>query len=237
MRTIKLALAGAVVFAAGTAQAQIPVTDVANITQNMANHVEDVAKFVQQIEQLKAQVEQQKQQFAALTGSRNLGQIFDNPNLRSYLPNDWQKVYDSVKSGGYEGLSGTAADIYRDNKVFDACAAFTVADQRTACEAEAVKPSQDKAMASDAYDATGKRLDQIEQLMGQINQTQDPKAIAELQGRIGAEQAMIQNEGTRLQLYAMMAQAQDKIEAQRQHEINAKANARRGFSPLSPMEW
>ena len=65
--------------------------------------------------------------------------------------------------------------------------------------------------------------------MQKINQTQDPKAIAELQARIGAEQANIQNEQTKLQMYAMVAAAEDRVQTQRQAEINAKANARRGW--------
>ncbi len=78
-----------------------------------------------------------KQQYESLTGSRNLGQILNNAALRDYLPNDWQGVYDAVKSGGYSGLSGRALSIYEGNKAFDACAHFKVADQRTACEAQA----------------------------------------------------------------------------------------------------
>lgn len=241
MRTIKSSLVtittACLVFGISTAHAQIPVTDGASIANNIISHVEDIAKYAQQIEQLKTQVQQQKQQFAALTGSRGLGDIFQNPNLRNYLPNDWQKVYDAVQNGGYEGLSGRAKSIYDHNKIYDLCSSLTLTNQRTACEAEAVKPSQDKAFAMDAYDATDKRLDQIQQLMGKINQTKDPKAIAELQGRIAAEQAMIQNEQSRLQLYAMLSQAQDRIQQQRQHELDAKLHARRGFSPLPEIEW
>lgn len=166
---------------------------------------------------------------ASLTGSRNLGQILNNAALRDYLPNDWQGVYDAVKSGGYSGLSGRALSIYEGNKAFDACAHFKVADQRTACEAQAVKSAQDKAFALDAYDKAKSRLTQIDQLMAKINDTPDPKAIAELQGRIAAEQAMIQNEQTKLQMYQMVAAAEDRLQEQRQRELNAKAGARRGW--------
>lgn len=109
--------------------------------------------------------------------------------------------------------------------------------QRTACEAAAVKPAQDKAFAGEAYAAAKSRLDQINSLMGQINQTQDPKAIAELQGRIASEQAMIANEQTKLQLFQMMAQADEKLQEQRQREINAKQLARRGYLDLQPLTF
>jgi type IV secretion system protein VirB5 len=65
--------------------------------------------------------------------------------------------------------------------------------------------------------------------MSRINATQDPKAIAELQGRIAIEQAKIQNEQTKLQMFQMVAQAEDRLQQQRQRELNAQANARRGW--------
>lgn len=208
--------------------AQIPVTVTSDIPATV-NQVETMAKWAAQYQQMVSQIDQAKQQYQSLTGSRGLGNIMNNPALRDYLPADWQGVYDSVRSGGYSGLSGRGQSVYNANKVFDSCAYITVADQRTACEAHAVKASQDKGFALDAYDAAKSRINQIDQLMSQINATQDPKAIAELQGRIAAEQANIQNEQTKLQLYAMVAAAEDKVQAQRQHELNAKANARRGW--------
>ncbi|CAJ7575859.1 P-type DNA transfer protein VirB5 [Burkholderia pseudomallei] len=225
------------VLAAGIAMssaafAQIPVTDGASIAQQVAAQVETVAKWKMQYDQMVSQINQMKQQYDSLTGSRGLGQIMNNPALRDYLPQDWQGVYDAVKTGGYSGLTGRAQSIYESNKVYDACASFADAQQRTACEAHAVKPSQDKGFALDAYDKAKGRLNQIDQLMGQINATTDPKAIAELQGRIAAEQAMIQNEQTKLQLYSMVSQAEDKIQRQRQREINAQIVDKRSYPTL-----
>lgn len=214
--------------------AQIPVTDGASIANSVQQQVETMAKWKMQYDQMVNQIDQMKQQYAAVTGARGMGELFNNPQLRDYLPQDWQGVYDSVKSGGYAGLSGRAESIYNDNKVYDACAGFASPEQRTNCEAQAVKGSQDKAFALDAYDAAKNRLGQIDQLMGQINQTQDPKAIAELQGRISAEQAMIQNEQTKLQMYQMVAAAEDRLQQQKQREINAKVLDKRGYTSRQP---
>lgn len=223
----------AVGIAASTvAFAQIPVTDGASIAKSVENQIETMAKWKMQYDQMVSQIDQMKQQYAAVTGARGMGELFNNPQLRDYLPQDWQGVYDSVKSGGYEGLSGRAESIYNENKVYDACTGFASAQQRTNCEARAVKGAQDKAFALDAYDAAKSRLIQIDQLMQQINQTQDPKAIAELQGRIAAEQAMIQNEQTKLQMYRMVAVAEDRLQQQRQREINAKIVDQRGYPSL-----
>jgi type IV secretion system protein VirB5 len=208
--------------------AQIPVTDVANIAQSAVDQAANIAQYIQQVATLKSQLTQQEQQYSALTGSRNLGDIFNDPKYRQYLPADWQKVYDSVKNGGYSGLTGTAQSIYSKNHIYDACQSMQDPDQNAACQAAAVKPSIDQGNAQDAYQAATDRLDQIDQLTQQINTTQDPKAIAELQGRIATEQAAIQNEQTKLQLYQMVADAQDKIQEQRENELNAKTWASRG---------
>lgn len=175
------------------------------------------------------QIDQMKQQYQSITGSRGMGGIMDNPALRDYLPQDWQQVYDSVRDGGYAGLTGRGKQVYAANKTFDSCSFINSRDVQRACEARAVKPSQDKAVALDAYDAAKSRLSQIDGLMSRINATQDPKAVAELQGRIAIEQAKIQNEQTKLQMFQMVAQAEDRLQQQRQRELNAQANARRGW--------
>ena len=219
-----------------TAGAQIPVTDSAAITNAQTAHVEALAKYVEQIQQLKFQVEQLRQQYAALTGGRGLGAILNDPRLREYLPADWQRVYDAIRSGGYEGLTGPARDIYQANRVYDTCTGL-VAEARQTCEAQAVKPAQDKAFALEAYTKAQQRLAQIESLMQQINKTEDPKAIAELQGRIAAEQAAVQNEQTKLQMFALISQAEDRLQQQRQHEIYMRDAAKTGGLNLKPIEF
>lgn len=229
---IPLALTGGIAMSSA-ALAQIPVTDVASITTNVTNQIETIAKWKLQYEQMVSQINSMERQYSSLTGSRGLGSIMNNPSMRDYLPQDWQSVYDSVKNGGYPGLSGTGKTVYDANKIYDACAHFIGdAVERIGCEQRAVKGAQDKGFALDAYNAAKGRINQIDQLMGQINQTQDPKAIAELQARIQVEQANIQNEQTKLQMYAMVAAAEDKVQQQRQAEINAKSNARRGWLKL-----
>lgn len=212
------------------------VSDPTHMAETIAGWSAQAADMKQQYDQLQQQTQQMQQQYQSITGSRGLGTIMNNPALRNYLPDDWKGVYDKVKQGGYSGLSGTAQGIYNQNKIFDSCANLTD-EQRTACEASAVKGSQDKGFALDAYDAANGRMGQIDQLMGQINQTQDPKAIAELQARMAAEQANIQNEQTKLQLYSMVAAAEEKVQAQRQREIQAKTWAAEKGITLKPLTF
>ena len=210
---------------ASTTQAQEAVIDVGAIAQL----AEQAKTLGDQLSEAKNQVMQLKNTYNSLTGSRNMGTIMNNPALRNYLPQDWQKVYDSVKQGGYAGLTGTAKTMYK--QVYDGCKHITVDDERLACEASAVKGAQDKGFAMDAYDKAQSRMDQIDQLMTKVNDTQDPKAIAELQARIATEQANIQNEQTKLQMYAMVSEAEDKMQQQNKREMNARTwAAKKGIS-------
>lgn len=223
---------------ASTAQAQDPVIDIAAIeqaAQQVAAWGEQHGQMIEQITTMGQQLAQLKQTYDSLNGSRNLGTIMNNPALRNYLPQDWQKVYDSVKQGGYAGLSGTAKTMYK--QVYDSCQHITVDDERLACESAAVKGAQDKGFAMDAYSKAQDRMDQIDQLMAKVNDTQDPKAIAELQARIATEQANIQNEQTKLQMYAMVAAAEDKMQQQDKREMNARTwGATKGIS-AQPMTF
>lgn len=234
---MKALVAALAITMAGAASAQIPVTDGASIANSIQQQIETMAKWKMQYDQMVSQIDQMKQQYQSLTGSRGLGNILNNPALRDYLPSDWQGVYDSVKTGGYAGLSGRASTIYEKSKVFDSCAHISVGDEKRLCEARAVKAAQDQAFALDAYDKAKSRLSQIDSLMSKINDTSDPKAIAELQGRIAAEQAMIQNEQTKLQLYAMVAQAEDKIQQQQQQELEARTWAGRKGIQATPLTF
>lgn len=232
--SMPLGVAVSLVLISSQALAQIPVTDGAAIKTSVQQQVETMAKWKLQYDQMVSQIDQMKQEYQSITGVRGLGDVLNNPALRDYLPDGWQGVYDSVKSGGYAGLSGRAGQVYNDNKIYDTCVNHTNEQSRISCEAQAVKGAQDKAFALDAYDKAKERLGQIDALMQEINRTQDPKSIAELQGRIAAEQALIQNEQTKLQMYSMVASAEDRLQQQRQLEINAKVLANREYNKHQP---
>ena len=53
------------------------------------------------------------------------------------------------------------------------------------------------------------RTTQIEALRAEINATQDPKAIAELQARLAAEQAQVDNDQTKIALANAMSSARN----------------------------
>jgi len=230
MKKIFLAITLLLVLATNVA-AQIPVTVTSDLPGEF-HHLETMFKWIDQYEQMQKQIMQLKRQYDALTGARNLGEIMNNPLLRNYLPPNWQSAYDKVRDGGLAGLSGTAKVIYYKNQIYDNCARIKNPMKRTVCQAKVVRMATNKANVMAAYNACLLRLNQIDQLMRKINSTTDPKSIAELQARISIEHANIQNEQTKLQVYSMVASADDKLQQQRQSEIQTKTlSSRKGIVP------
>ena len=216
-------LTASLAFSSVTSQAGIPVTDIGAAAQREKNFFQEMAEMGKQLTEMKAQLDQAKKQYQALTGSRNLGDIMNNPAIRSALPADWQKVYDNIQRGGYKGLDGTAAAIADAAGLMNRCKRLTNEQSKQSCESQAVQSAQVKSDLKKAFDAAELRLKQIEGLMGQINSATDPKAIADLQARIQSEQAKIQNEQTRIQMYKMMQEENQKILAQQRSEARVRA--------------
>ncbi|MEJ2791000.1 MULTISPECIES: P-type DNA transfer protein VirB5 [unclassified Pseudoxanthomonas] len=227
----------AIAYAGDATASGVPVIDTASIAQGQANQAESIAKAIEQIDQLKGQLAQMKRQYSAVTGSRALGEIANDPSFKQYLPEQWKKVYDQVANGGYKGLSGHARAIREGSSLYDACSRHREAE-KALCERAAAKGAIDKAFALDAYDKAASRWDQIAALMKSINRTTDPKAIAELQARIQTEQAALQNEQTKLDLYRLVADAESKLIEQQIVERNARVwNSKGRGIQVEPMKF
>jgi type IV secretion system protein VirB5 len=69
-----------------------------------------------------------------------------------------------------------------------------------------------------AYATSSSRFASIQQLIGAIPTATDQKGILELQARIQAEQGMLQNEQTKLQVLFQLVQAQELANRQRARE-------------------
>jgi type IV secretion system protein VirB5 len=231
------------VLGCASAQAQIPVTDMLSIQQQ----IQQVVAWGQQLTAMQSQLTQQQQMYQSMNGSRGMGQLFNDPSLKNTLPTNWQQVYDAIKNGGYAGLTGNAKTIRDSNAIYN-CAGRTGSQAgtqsaqsvSTLCQGGLNRAAQDEAFAQDAYAASQSRLDNIQNLMGQINESSDPKAIADLQARIQAEQAMIQNEQTKLQMFKMLADAKHEQMNQQKYETSMKdfqnPSAARDGS-LSPVQF
>ncbi len=173
----------------------------------------ELAQQMVMVQQLIQQVQNQEAQFQALTGNSGIGMMMNNPALRSYLPEEWQDIYSQAKSGSLTGISSTMRTIEQQEGM---TGASTTGQQRYYDTLAA-----NKAMNEQAYSAIMARFNNIQSLMQQSNMTQDPAQKADLQNRMAAEEAMVSNDQTRLQLTAQLQQTELKLaEEQRDREFD-----------------
>lgn len=183
------------VFIATSATAGIPVIDAGSIAQA----VQQVIQLKTQIDNQISQLRQMEAEYKSITGSRNLGQLLNNPALRNYLPQDYANVYDAIKSGNSSALSRSLDNIAKQEK--------TYANQKNGADRYATQSLISKASSIQALEAQSARLDNIQNLMSQINLANDPKAAQDLANRLSAEQAMVQTEQIRINLMSQLNDA------------------------------
>jgi type IV secretion system protein VirB5 len=199
------AIVWATLSSAGHAQG-IPVFDAQNVAQAIAT-----------VTQLEQQVQQEIQIYQSTVGTRSFGALLSNPVVANSLPSNWQSVYTAVQNGGYAGLTGSAQTLRSASEIYS-CADQTGVD-RQICERALNKPFLDKAFGLQAYETELQELKQIQSLMQQIDVTQDPKGVAELQARIQSETVTVGSEMTKLQLFRMLTDTEDKLIAEQQSEL------------------
>ncbi|HEF4756562.1 P-type DNA transfer protein VirB5 [Burkholderia multivorans] len=191
---------------AGAHAQGIPVYDAQNVVQAIAT-----------VGQLEQEVQQEIQIYQSTVGTRGFGSLMSNPVVANSLPSNWQSVYTAVQNGGYSGLTGNAQALRSASQIYN-CEDQTGVDQQV-CQRALNKPFQDKAFGQQAYQTELQELNQIQSLAQQIDVTQDPKGVAELQARIQVESTTVGNEMTKLQLFRMLSEAEDKLVAEQQGEL------------------
>jgi type IV secretion system protein VirB5 len=200
------------------ARAGIPVIDLANLAQA----VQQVASWIQQYQQMVQQLQGQAQQISAITGGRGMETLMPMTNAaRNYLPPDYAQLMQAVNgaSSTYAGLSGQVQSIMAANAVLTSSQLGTMAPaMRQTVEQGRKSSAMLSAMTQTAQQNTSQRFAALQQLITQIGAAGDDKAIQDLQGRIGAEQAMLTNEANKMQALYQMAQADQLVQAQRRRE-------------------
>lgn len=187
-------------------RAAFPVIDIASIAQL----IKQVNYWKQQISGMTNQFNQLKQTYAAMTGSRGMQNLLGlTPQMRNYLPPDWQSLMSVVQAtgGGYSGLSAKAKQILNANAILTA----TDLSRLSPAHRQIIEDGRNAAamlqvMSQTAYGETSTRFGALQQLISSIGSATDAKAIADLQGRIEAEQTMLQNESTKLETLRQSAE-------------------------------
>ena len=236
IRAIASAAICAMGLAATPAQAIIPVTDVAAIQVLL----QQISAWSEQLRSMRSQLGQLQQTYTSMTGARGMEQVLRlSDAARNYLPPDWNALEASISgaAGAYPQLTAAVSAQAAANAILTPAdlARFPVSLQGLLTNArQGVAGNQ--AVTRLAYAHSSDRFASLATLIDRIGATPDAKAIAELQGRIGAEQAMLTNDGIKL---AALAQSATAEAAARELAIREQVIASHGafatrFQPIPP---
>lgn len=202
------------------AQATMPVIDVAAIAQL----IQTILYWENQLQGMKSHLDQLKQTTSALTGGRGMQALLPlAPQARNYLPSNWTDV-GSLTSGnanGYGALTALVTARLQGVSVLpQATLAALTPDQRKLLTDGRNSAAVLQALSQTAYASTSARFQQLQSLIQAIGTATDEKAIADLQGRIQAEQAMLANDEAKLTSLYQAAQADRWSQEQRMREMS-----------------
>ena len=198
------------------AHAQIPVTDVGAIAQLLIQ----VEQTYQQLQTIQNQLTQAQIEYQSITGSRGMQNLLSGTN-RNYLPLTWSQMQSTANGSGgaYGTLSASIQLLTAADAILSPTALNSMSPaERNAIQAQRQSAALQQAVSQQALLTTSNRFASLQQLIGAIPSATDQKGILELQARIGAEQGMLQNEQTKLQVLFKAAQAQDAAQRQQMRE-------------------
>ena len=194
--------------------ADMPVIDftaAANAMQEIEAWGQQARQMQQQIQAMQQQLQQIQQLYTSVTGGpntlKNLANLGNNATLYQYLPGNYQQVLQS----GYAGWQA----INQANQWVDVNKTGLSGNGLQSVTQRAMQISSNVGMMQSAYSSAAQRIANLQTLLKQVDETPDAKSIADLQGRIQAEQTLLQNEQARLQLIGQIADLQRDQEAQK----------------------
>jgi type IV secretion system protein VirB5 len=198
-----------------SAHAQIPVTDVGAIAQLVA----EVNTLAQDLNTARQDLAQAQQQYQSMTGDRGMQQLLAG-TVRNYLPTNGPQLQAALQgSGGSYALGADVHGAVSSNAVLSAqqVAALSPDEQGALQEARSYAALQ-QAVAQEALVNSSNRFSAIQLLIDAIPQATDQKGILELAARIDAEEGMLQNEQTKLNVLGQAAQGGEWARQQRARE-------------------
>jgi type IV secretion system protein VirB5 len=213
------------------AHAQFAVIDVASLAQL----IQEYETLQQQLSTAQSELAQAQSEYAAITGSRGMQSLLSGI-ARNYLPTNWSQLSQVINgsSGSYPALAASITSLVNANAVLTPAqvAALSPTEQAQLTLARQ-NPALLQATSRTALANSSDRFTSLQQLISAIGSAADEKASLDLTARITAEQAMEQNEQTKLQVLYQVAQSQEWSRAQ---QVRERAIADQGsLRSLPPM--
>jgi type IV secretion system protein VirB5 len=218
-------------FFCGRAHAQFAVIDAASVAQL----VQQTENLAQQLATTRAQLLQLQTQYQSMTGGRGMQSLLAG-TTRNYLPTQWTQI--STMLAGGTGGYGSLAQIYQGNLRGNAVLTTSqLAALPPGASAQVVADRQSVALlqslSQDALANASARFAAIQQLIDALGTATDQKGVLDLQARISAEQGMLQNEQTKLQVLFAGALGQEWANRQidREQAITGQGQFATRFEP------
>jgi type IV secretion system protein VirB5 len=227
-----ISLAGALLLASAPAHAQMAVFDSANYakllqeTQTALTQLQQLEKQVAQGEQLVTQGGQLLTSLNQISNVNGLATVLEQPALRSFLPDANTYVTASSSGGALTtlGVIGQAAQVIRTGyQLYTAPNGSAFASLNTSGNQAALTLATGQAVVQ----AGTTRLTGLQQLQTSIDTAPNARAVAEIEARLVAEQAMIANDQMRIQGLAMTQTGQAQVLTQQNAEKAAQASQAR----------
>jgi type IV secretion system protein VirB5 len=197
------------------ARAQMAVIDVGTIAQLVAQ----ANTLEQELNTARQDLSQAQQQYQSMTGQRGMQQLLAG-TVRNYLPTNWAQLQVALQgSGGGYALGADVRGAVSSNAVLSPqqVAALSPDEQESLQEARR-NAALLQAVAQEALMRTSNRFASIQVLIDAIPQATDEKGILDLAARIDAEEGMLQNEQTKLNVLGQAAQSGEWVRRQRARE-------------------
>lgn len=220
------AMAAALWITAGAAQAQQIVHD----PTSYAQLVREARTALDQLEQLREQVRQGEHLFDSLNEISDVNALARElglPEVRNPLPD--LRSLRAAADGDLSALGALAerADAIRAETRLYTPPARDVPEvdryYREALERSGARTARDLAVGEAVGAAADQRLGGLEALRQALDTAPNARAVMDLEARLSAEQALIQNEQVRLQGLALTQAAEARLEEQRARERAAAA--------------
>jgi type IV secretion system protein VirB5 len=196
--------------------AQFAVIDVASIAQLIS----EVQTLEQQLATARSQLTQAQAEFQAMTGDRGMENLLSGIT-RNYLPTDAAALTSAAAAGG--GFPALGAGVRSALAAESVLSAAQLAALMPPGAAQLQLQRQSAALLTgltqQALANASSRFASLQQLITTIGQAQDQKASLDLQARIAAENGMLQNEGTKLQVLFQSVRALEASNTQRTREL------------------
>ena len=234
----------AIVFTPTQGHAGIPTTDpgqLSGIALDLAGKAVQYGKVIteaqRRYQKLKDSLDRQTAILGNISGERFLGTFGRDAALRLTLPDDWADMYQQFNDLTNIVLPPEAQDVYEDIYETLGCENMTFLDDKNVCTRRAARQANDEAILTLAIRGIDERLVSIDGLMDKINTVTVQKEMEALLGRIAAEQASLQAENMKLNMYMTKMENNKQLDDQRaQEERNAIYKSYGTLTP-DPIVW